>query len=170
MSRQNWSEECEKLINEQINLELSAYHYYLKLYCFFSKSTINMPKIANFFKKSSDEEKEHAEQFMDYQNLRGGNIEIKTVSSNILNISEENSKYQCLIEAFKSILELEKKVNSSILNIHSKADPHLSDFLESNFIDEQVKANDEIYRIINDIKFIGESKYDLYSYISNFSK
>ena len=50
-SRQNWSEECEKLINDQIQLELEASHYYLKLYCFFSKDCINMPKIANFFKR-----------------------------------------------------------------------------------------------------------------------
>lgn len=33
---------------------------------------MNLPNIAKFFKKSSDEEMGHAQSFIDYQNKRGG--------------------------------------------------------------------------------------------------
>uniref|UniRef100_A0A8C4J7Q3 Ferritin n=1 Tax=Dromaius novaehollandiae TaxID=8790 RepID=A0A8C4J7Q3_DRONO len=41
-------------------------------------------------------------------------------------------------------LQLEKSVNQALLDLHrlaaEKGDPHLCDFLESHYLDEQVKA------------------------------
>ena len=41
---------------------------------FFDRDDIALPGFAKFFKKSSDEEREHAQMFMKYQNQRGGKI------------------------------------------------------------------------------------------------
>uniref|UniRef100_A0A3Q2VWS1 Ferritin n=1 Tax=Haplochromis burtoni TaxID=8153 RepID=A0A3Q2VWS1_HAPBU len=60
------------------------------------------------------------------------------------------SLYQCVhkwgsgLEAMQCALQLEKKVNQALLDLHKLAsqhnDPHLCDFLESHYLDEQVKS------------------------------
>ena len=56
-------------------------------------------------------------------------------------------------------LSLEKEVNQSLLNLHglssSKNDPHLNDFLESEFLDEQVNASKELGDMITKLKRAG---------------
>ncbi|XP_037055155.1 ferritin light chain-like [Peromyscus leucopus] len=46
-------------------------------------------------------------------------------------------------EAMKAALALEKNLNQALLDLHSLAsactDPHLCDFLENHFLDEEVK-------------------------------
>ena len=39
---------------------------------FFEREDVALPGFSKFFKKSSDEEREHAQLFMGYQNKRGG--------------------------------------------------------------------------------------------------
>lgn len=169
-SRQNWSTDCENSINRQINLELYASYYYLNLYCFFQRDWVNMPKIAEYFKKQSDEEKEHADKLINYQILRGGTVVIDSIPKVDVKLDDKLLDKSYLKKAFIDVLELEKKVNTSLLKIHSLDDPHLSDFLESEYLGEQIEANDEIARIINDLEFIGNNKFDLLSYINQFDK
>jgi len=77
--RQNFAENCEQLINKQINLELRAYYVYLSMSYFFHRDDQALHGFAKFFKKSSDEERDHAEKFMEYQNLRGGTIVLEAI-------------------------------------------------------------------------------------------
>ena len=72
--RQNFSVDCEALINKQINLELRANYVYLSMAYYFHRDDQALHGFAKFFKKSSDEEREHAEKLMEYQNMRGGTI------------------------------------------------------------------------------------------------
>merc|ERR1712080_564782 len=70
--RQNYHEECEALINKQINMEMYASYVYLSMASYFSRDDQVLHGFAKFFRKSSDEERSHAIMFMDYQNKRGG--------------------------------------------------------------------------------------------------
>lgn len=169
-SRQNWSKECEEVINNQIDLELYASYYYLNLYCFFKRDWVNMPKIAKYFKKQSDEEKKHADKLIDYQILRGGIVTIGIIPQINLELDNNSKNKSYLKKAFENVLELEKKVNDSLLKIHSLNDPNLCDFIETEYLQEQIEANDEISRIINDLEFLEDNKFDLLSYINNFDK
>ena len=58
-----------------------------------------------------------------------------------------------------SALALEKKVNQSLLDLHVVAsthnDAHLADFLESEFLDEQVNAIKEYGDMITKLKRAG---------------
>ena len=65
-------------INKQINLELHAAHIYNSVYCYLQSDSIGFIGTAEFFKKSSDEENEHARKFMEYQNTRGGKVILVT--------------------------------------------------------------------------------------------
>jgi len=139
--RQNFSVQCESALNDQINLELYAFHVYLEFYASFSQDTIALHNIAKYFKKSSDEEKEHATKLIDYIVRRGG----RYVSNNIPHLE---TKITDSYDAFERALELEKKVNSGLLDLHALAekyeDKHLCDYLEQEFLDEQVKSQKEL--------------------------
>jgi len=56
-------------------------------------------------------------------------------------------------------LELEKTVNQTLLNLHKiagdKNDPQLCDFLESNFLEEQVHAIKELSEMVTKLKRVG---------------
>merc|ERR1712115_138939 len=70
--RQNYKEDCEALVNKQINMELYASYVYMSIaYYGFS----------SFFKKNSDEERDHAEKFIKYQNRRGGKVVFQDIAS-----------------------------------------------------------------------------------------
>merc|ERR1711953_1400251 len=140
--RQNFHEECEARINKQINMELYASYVYLSMSFYFSRDDVALHGFAKYFKKNSDEEREHAQKFMEYQNSRGGRIVLQDVAK------PSQDEWGTPLEAIEAALELEKTVNQSILDMHEvssgKPDPHLCDFLETHFLSEQVDAIKEL--------------------------
>ncbi|XP_026004240.1 ferritin, middle subunit-like [Astatotilapia calliptera] len=59
-------------------------------------------------------------------------------------LKPERDEWGSGLEAMQCALQLEKKVNQALLDLHKLAsqhyDPHLCDFLESHYLDEQVKS------------------------------
>lgn len=72
--RQNYHADCEAAINKQINLELYASYVYLSMAGYFDRDDVALPGFKKYFKKSSDEERGHAQKFIQYQNMRGGRV------------------------------------------------------------------------------------------------
>merc|ERR1712109_245222 len=70
--RQNYKEDCEALVNKQINLELHASYVYMSMAYYFDRDDVAYSGFSSYFKKNSDEEREHGEKFIKYQNKRGG--------------------------------------------------------------------------------------------------
>ena len=58
----NWNEACENQVNEQINMEYWASYQYHLMWSYFDRSSVGMKNIAEFFRKASEEEREHAHQ------------------------------------------------------------------------------------------------------------
>jgi len=54
--RQNFSQECENGINEQINMELTASYIYQSLAFYFDRDDIALPGFSEFYKHNSEEE------------------------------------------------------------------------------------------------------------------
>ena len=46
---------------------------------YFDRDDVALKGFHKFFKKSSDEEREHAEKMMKYQNLRGGRVVLQPI-------------------------------------------------------------------------------------------
>jgi len=67
-------------INKQINVELSGHYTYLHLSHIFLEHSNNYPNVAKYFRAKSDEEMQHAERFIQYQNQRGGKFELGSVA------------------------------------------------------------------------------------------
>lgn len=151
--RQNYSEDCEALVNKQINMELYASYVYQSMAFHFDRDDIALDGFANYFKTESGEEREHAEKFMKYQNSRGGRIVLQDIKAPAV-------EWESHVKALEEALALEKKVNESLLNLHKVAsdnnDAHLADFLEANYLDEQVEAINKLGKMIVNAKRCGD--------------
>jgi len=152
--RQNYHEECEALINKQINMEFYASYVYLSMSSFFNRDDQALHGFASFFKKSSNEEREHGMKLMEYQTKRGGKVVFQDIAK------PSSSEWGTPLQAMEAALELEKTVNQSLLDLHKasdgKGDAHLCDFLEAEFLGEQVDGIKEIGDMITKIKRAGD--------------
>ncbi|XWS67287.1 hypothetical protein CRYUN_Cryun05aG0274700 [Craigia yunnanensis] len=79
LARQKYSYDCEAAINEQINVEYNVSYVYHSLYAYFDRDNISLEGLAKFFKESSEEERDHAEKLMEYQNIRGGKVKLHSI-------------------------------------------------------------------------------------------
>ena len=151
--RQNYHPDSEAFINKQINLELYAFYTYLSLSYHFDRHDVGLQGFHEFFKKRSGEELEHAQKFMKYQNSRGGTVILQAI-----NKPNKDSWGSCL-ESMEISLQLERTVNDSLLKLHGVAsshnDAHLCDFLESNYLDEQVQDIKNLGEHITNLKRVG---------------
>lgn len=153
--RQNFHGETEDGINNQINMELYASYTYQSMAFYFDRDDVALPGFSSLFKHDSDEEREHAEKLMKYLNKRGGRVVLKDIKK------PSKDEWGTGLQALEAALDLEKLVNQSLLNLHAlataKSDAHLTDFLESNFLDEQVEAIKELGDKITKLKRAGAS-------------
>jgi ferritin heavy chain len=140
--RQNFHEESEATINKQINMELTASYVYQAMAMHCDRDDVALPNTGKFFKDASDEEREHAEKLMKYQNMRGGRIVYQDIKK------PEISEFGGVVEMLALALKLERDVNHALLELHAVADKHgdkqMTDFIEGEFLEEQVKAIKEL--------------------------
>ncbi|XP_042325653.1 ferritin, higher subunit-like [Sceloporus undulatus] len=71
----------------------------------------------------------------------------------------EKDEWGNTLDALQRALALEKEVNQALLNLHKlatdKRDPHLCDFLESEYLEEQVKAIKQLGDHLTNLKRLG---------------
>jgi len=151
--RFNYHEDNEGLINRQINLELYASYVYTAMSHHFDRADVALKGHHEYFKKMADEENEHANKFMKYQNKRGGTIVLLDIKK------PPQQSWSSPLEAHETALQLEKDVYQALLELHAFAcqhnDPHLADYLEEEFLDEQVKSIKEYADYITNLKRVG---------------
>ncbi|KAK6170798.1 hypothetical protein SNE40_019103 [Patella caerulea] len=151
--RQNFHLESEAGINRQVNMELYASYTYQSMAFYFDRDDVALPGFSKFFKHSSDEEREHAEKLMKYQNKRGGRVVLQDIKK------PDRDEWGTGLEAMQVALQLEKNVNQSLLDLHAVADKHndpqMQDFLEGEYLKEQVDSIKEISDYITQLKRVG---------------
>ncbi|XP_076321645.1 soma ferritin-like isoform X1 [Tachypleus tridentatus] len=150
--RQNYHKECEEAINKQINLELQASNTYLSMAYYFDRDDVALKGFYSYFKKLSNEERNHAESLMKYQNKRGGQIILQDIKGPVKN------NWLGGLEAMEAALEMEKSVNQSLIELYTLANSHgdvqLCDYLGS-YLHEQVDSIVEISKHITNLKRVG---------------
>ncbi|XP_046395656.1 soma ferritin-like [Ischnura elegans] len=166
--RQNFHIDCENGINKQINMELYASYVYLSMGHYFERDDVALKGFHQYFCKASDDEREHAQKLMKYQNKRGGRIILEGIAAPPQNdwVSAE--------EAMTAALSLEKTVNESLLNLHRIATEHgdsnFADFLETEYLLEQVESIKEIADQLTNIKRVGTQGLGIYMYDQDLQK
>ncbi|XP_068734308.1 ferritin, heavy subunit-like [Montipora capricornis] len=137
-------------INKQINRELFAHYNYLSMAMHFDRDDIHLPGFHKFFKESAEEEMKHAQMLMKYQNMRGGRVRLHNVHTPF------KSEWGNGLGAMECALNLEKEVYETLLGLHNVAqeanDPQLQDFLEGNYLGEQVESIKQLSDYVNTLR------------------
>ncbi|XP_054939917.1 ferritin light chain-like [Physeter macrocephalus] len=135
--RQNFSTEVEAAVNRLVNMHPRASYTYLSLGFYFDRDDVALEGVGHFFREVAEEKHESADRLLKMQNQRGGRALFQDVQS-LLKMS--GGKTQDAVEA--AILR-EKDLNQALSDLRAlgcaRADPYLCDFLESRFLDEEVK-------------------------------
>lgn len=151
--RQNYESDSEAGVNKQINLELYASYVYMSIAYYFDRDDVALPGFKKYFKKASDEEREHAELLMKFQNQRGGRIKLQDIKC------PDRDEWGSCLDAVTTALNLEKEVNASLLRLHdvasAKNDSQMCDWIESHFLTEQVEAIKELGDHVTNLKRVG---------------
>lgn len=149
----HYHDDCEAAVNKQINMELYASYVYLSMAAHFERHDVALPGFHKFFKKNSDEERGHAQKFIEFQNNRGGSVKLTNITA------PETDSWGTGLDALQKALELEKNVNQSLLDMHAIAtgrnDPQMCDFIEANFLTEQTEAIKQLGDYITQLKRCG---------------
>merc|ERR1712100_204611 len=150
--RQNFDDASEAAINEQINMELYASYAYQAASRHFQRDDVALHGFAKFFQHASDEEREHAEKFQKYLLMRGGRLALTDVKA-------PPTEYESGLAAMEAALQLERDVNDSLLRLHGiadeKGDKQMTDFLEGNFLNEQVEGIKELGDYVTNLRRVG---------------
>ncbi|KAG8390142.1 hypothetical protein BUALT_Bualt01G0052800 [Buddleja alternifolia] len=158
LARQKFSNESESAINEQINVEYNVSYVYHAMFAYFDRDNVALKGLAKFFKESSVEEREHAEKLMEYQNKRGGKVKLQSI---LMPLSEfDHAEKGDALYAMELALSLEKLTNEKLLNLHTVAtrnnDVQLTDFIESEFLAEQVESIKKISEYVAQLRRVGK--------------
>ena len=166
----NWNTKCEDAINKQIQVEYWASYQYHLMWSYFDRSNVALNNIAEFFKKSAEEEREHAHKLMEYQNLRGGVVKLDGILKVDLSYLDNKSDNDVLA-SFTKALEMEQHVYKSLLEVHKIADecndPQFTDFIEGTYLEEQVSALNEVAKYVTQLKLIGNDNHGIWHFDKN---
>uniref|UniRef100_A0A8D2FH06 Ferritin n=1 Tax=Theropithecus gelada TaxID=9565 RepID=A0A8D2FH06_THEGE len=130
---------------------------------YFDRDDVALKNFAKYFLHQSHEEREHAEKLMKLQNQRGGRIFLQDIKK------PDYDDWESGLNAMECALHLEKNVNQSLLELHKlatdKNDPHLCDFIETHYLNEQVKAIKELGDHVTNLRKMGAPESGLAEYL-----
>jgi len=154
-NRNNLRSEVVQLLNDQVSNEMTASLVYMSMASHFNSEKHDRPGFAKFFRKASEEEREHAMKISDYLNKRGTSLTSMSVQMPTV-YSWDNG-----LLALQDALALENRVTDQLMQIHENAtkvgDGSLTDFLESEFLEEQIDSIRQLRRYINTLEYMMHS-------------
>ncbi|XP_004626555.1 ferritin light chain-like [Octodon degus] len=134
---QNYSTEVEAAVNRLVNLHLRASYTYLSLGYYFDRDDVALEGVGHFFRELAKKKREGAEHLLKMQNRRTPRVLFQDVQK------PSEDEWGETLDAMEAALALEKNLNQALLDLHAlgsaKTDPHICDFLENHFLDEEVK-------------------------------
>nr|AAW27473.1 SJCHGC02278 protein [Schistosoma japonicum] len=92
-------------------MELYASYVYMTMAFHFHRDDVALNGFYKFFLNESEEERQHAIKLMTYQNMRGGRIVLQDISA------PPQLSWTSGLHAMQDALELEKKVNQSLMDL-----------------------------------------------------
>ncbi|XP_044134133.1 ferritin light chain, oocyte isoform-like [Bufo gargarizans] len=161
--RQNYHQDSEAGVNRIVNLELQASYMYLSLGFYFDRDDVALAKFSKFFREQSEEKREQAEKFMKFQNKRGGRVVLQDIKK------PEADEWGNGTSSMEYALKLEKGVNLALMELHKiatdHADPHMCDFLEREYLDEEVKLIKKLGDHITNLKRVKAAEVGMGEYL-----
>lgn len=138
--KNQWTPENQCLINYHISIELNGFHIYNFLYSTFSNEKHSLPGLANFFKQQSDNNLHNARELINYQNTRGGTVELNSIIKPNMRFLNEPSDKSIIYNAIKYLVKGIELECDSFLNMHDQTE----DLLLKEYIKSFLKKNLEM--------------------------
>ncbi len=150
------SAKIEKVLNDQLNLELRSAYAYLGMAAYFDHTAFT--GFGVWMSLQAREELKHADKFFRYIVDRSGKVALQALPA-------PRCDYKSVLEAFQTSLIQEEEVSASISGIYELAAaekdfPTLS-FLKW-FLDEQVEEEKSVGDIVAKLKLVGDNHNGLY--------
>ena len=146
------SEKLQKAINDQVKAEMWSANLYLAMSFYFKRNSYD--GFANWMKKQSDEEMDHAMQLADYVMKRGGDITVDAIDA-------VDNEWKSPLDVFERVYAHECHVSQLIDALvdvaSSERDKASQDFLWG-FVREQVEEEATAQGIVDKIKNAGEAQ------------
>lgn len=145
------SERMLKALNEQVNRELYSAYLYFSMAAYFED--MDLEGFASWMKAQAEEELGHALRFYNYIYERNGRVELSE-------IPKPPKEWESPVKAFEATYEHEKFISKSIHELAALAEEEKDyptrAFLEW-FINEQVEEEANVKRVLDQLKFAGDS-------------
>ncbi len=152
----NLKKSIEKALNNQINEEAYASHFYLAMAYWCDSQALNGCK--RFFERQSEEERQHMLKFYEYVSESNGTPITPT-------LAKPPQDFKSINSLFEHVLKQEQKVTASINKIMALAYKE-SDFATVQFlhwfVEEQREEEALIQSILDRINIIGGGGQSLY--------
>jgi ferritin len=149
-------QELEAALNSQINEELASSYLYLSMAAYFE--SMNLPGFANWMRVQTQEETLHGMMFFDYINSRNGRVLLKKIAA-------PQVKWESPLDAFSAAYKHEKHISECIRALVKQArglnDDSTDNFLQW-FVAEQVEEEDSTYKIVQQLKLVGDDRAGLF--------
>lgn len=132
---EHWKKKLGKLMSQAVNLEHSAFYFYLALGVHFDSRKVSLLNLSKFFFKESDDELEHAKIVIKYMNQIGVKVSLGPIEA-------KDPSHMSISEIFETAESFEYKVLQHYELISKEAaeanDNATSSFVDF-FLDKQVK-------------------------------
>ncbi|GAX78828.1 hypothetical protein CEUSTIGMA_g6265.t1 [Chlamydomonas eustigma] len=157
-ARVNFHVDCEAALNEQINIEYNISYVYHALWAYFNRDNVALPGLSAFFKAGSEEEREHAELLMEYQNKRGGRVKLKSIV--MPEMEFDHPEKGDALYAMELALSLEKLNFLKLRELHATANRHddapMTDFIEGQLLIDQVESVKKVSEYVSQLRRVGK--------------
>lgn len=150
------SQKMTESLNNQLNAELYASYLYLSMAAYFESESLN--GFANWMKKQSFEEYEHAMKIFKYLNDVGSKVTLQA-------IDQPKTEWSGSVEVFENALEHEKKVTKMInglIDLAIEERDYATNIFLQWFVEEQVEEVSTANGIVDKIKLVGDNKSGLF--------
>uniref|UniRef100_A0A2K5Q6C8 Ferritin n=1 Tax=Cebus imitator TaxID=2715852 RepID=A0A2K5Q6C8_CEBIM len=125
--RQNYSTDVEAAVTRLVHVYLQTSSTCLSLGFHFLHDDVALEGVSHFFRELAEEKREGYKRHAVFQDIK----------------KLARDEWGKTLDAMEAATALEKNLNKALLDLHAlgsaHTDPHLCDFLESQFLDEEVK-------------------------------
>ncbi|KAF6199630.1 hypothetical protein GE061_005928 [Apolygus lucorum] len=158
--RFKFPQEVEEGISRQITAELDAAYAYFSMASVFGRDSVALPGFHELFKEFSNEELQHANHWIDYINLRGGNAKFQSIKA-----PPDNVDWTPLCAVAKAI-DMETKMTQELLKLRELAekhnDVHAVKFIEDDYLVEQYDGLKKLGDLKSQIERVGDDGVGIY--------
>ena len=144
------SDKMNQAMNDQIGSELGASNQYLQLASYFASE--DLPELASFFFRQSEEEREHAMKFVHYVLDTGGKVMVPALEAAPKDVTSAEQAVQMALDWEKTVTE---QINDLQALASEEGDHAARGFLDW-FSNEQIEEVSTMNELLHTVQRAGD--------------